>query len=83
MPSSRLCVVIVGATASVSMVMLNCFESDDTEFVALTVKLNVSADVGVPEIAPVVLFKLNPVGRLPLAIDHVIGVVPVAVSVWL
>jgi hypothetical protein len=48
------------------------------EFVALTVKLNVPEIEGVPEITPVVLFKLKPVGKLPLAIAHVIGVIPVA-----
>jgi hypothetical protein len=51
------------------------------EFVALTVKLNVPAVVGVPEIAPEFMFKPKPVGRLPLVMDQVIGVVPVAVSV--
>ena len=53
------------------------------EFVALTVKLNVPAAVGAPVIAPVVAFRTKPVGREPLAIDQVIGVVPVALSVWL
>jgi len=50
-------------------------------FEALTVKLNVFATVGVPEINPVVEFKLKPVGRLPLAIDQVIGAVPLALRV--
>ena len=53
------------------------------EFVGLTVKLNVPANVGVPVIAPVVPFKLKPVGNVPLDIDQFIGVVPVALSVWL
>ena len=51
------------------------------EFAALTVKLNVSIDVGVPVIAPVDAFRFKPTGRLPLLIDQVIGVVPVAFSV--
>ena len=51
--------------------------------VALAEKLNVPIAVGVPEITPVVVFKLKPAGRLPLDIDQVIGAVPVAVSVWL
>ena len=50
------------------------------EFVALTAKLNVPLAVGVPEIAPVVSFKLKPAGSAPLATAQVIGVVPVAVS---
>jgi hypothetical protein len=53
------------------------------EFVALIAKLNVPAVVGVPEITPLDAFKLNPVGNVPLAITHVIGAVPVALSVWL
>ena len=65
------------------MTMLNAFVTFPAEFVALTVKLYVFTAVGVPVIAPVVPFKFKPVGRLPLAIAHVIGVVPVALSVWL
>ena len=65
------------------MMMLSGFVSFPALFVALTVKLNVPAVVGVPVIAPLIPFKLKPAGRLPLAILHVIGVVPVAVRVWL
>jgi hypothetical protein len=57
--------------------------SNPAEFVALTVKLNVPAVVDVPEIIPALPFKLTPVGRLPLVMDHVIGAAPVAVSVRL
>jgi hypothetical protein len=53
------------------------------EFVALAVKVNVPIVVGVPEIIPLDVFKLKPVGSLPLETDQVIGVVPVASSVWL
>ena len=52
-------------------------------FVALTVKLNVPIAVGVPVMAPVVSFKLRPVGSVRLEIDQVIGFEPVAASVWL
>ena len=52
-------------------------------FVALAIKLNVPAAVGVPVIAPLVVFRLKPVGSVPLLIAQVIGVVPVALSVWL
>ena len=65
------------------MAMFMSLEVFPTAFVALTVKLNVPIVVGVPVIAPVVSFKLRPAGNVPLAIDHVIGVVPVAVSLWL
>ena len=63
------------------IVILKLFVSLPAVFVALTEKLNVPAVDGVPEITPVVEFKLKPVGRLPLAIDHVIGVVPFALRV--
>ena len=45
--------------------------------------MNVPVVVGVPEITPVFPFKLNPFGRLPLEIDQVIGVLPLALRVWL
>jgi hypothetical protein len=40
------------------------------------VKLNVPLAVGVPEITPVPLARLNPAGRLPEPIDHWYGAVP-------
>ena len=63
--------------------MLSALVTFPAEFVALTVKLYAFAVVGVPVIAPVVAFKLKPAGNAPLATAHVIGVVPVALSVWL
>jgi hypothetical protein len=63
-----------------------------TAFSALTVKLyvfgegvissiiTVTGNVIVPDIAPVLALRLNPGGKAPLVIDHVIGVEPVAVS---
>ena len=51
-----------------------------TVFVALTVKSNDPVAVGVPVIAPVVSFKIRPVGSAPFVTAHVIGVVPVAAS---
>jgi len=76
-------VVIVGATALVLITMLSALVAFPTLLVALTEKLNVAAVVGVPLITPLVVFKLRPPGRLPLAIAHVIGAVPVAARVWL
>jgi hypothetical protein len=52
-------------------------------FAALTVKLAVPSAAGAPDITPVDPFRLNPAGRVPPAIDHVIGAVPLAVRVWL
>jgi hypothetical protein len=60
--------------------MLKYFVVFPAVFSALTTKLDVPAVVGVPEINPVLEFKFNPAGRVPLVIDQVIGVVPVAAS---
>ena len=38
--------------------------------VTFTVKLLVPEAVGVPEINPVLLFKLNPLGSVPVTIDQ-------------
>ena len=65
------------------MVILNGLLSEPPLLVAGTVKLDVPSEVGVPEIRPVLSFKVKPVGREPLVTLHVIGAVPVAVSVWL
>jgi hypothetical protein len=56
------------------------FVSFPEEFAALTVKLNMPDTIGVPEMYPVALFKLKPLGKAPLMIDQVIGVVPLASS---
>ena len=50
---------------------------------ALTVKLAVPAAVGVPLILPVFSSNVRPSGRAPPIMFHVMGVVPVAVRVWL
>jgi len=81
MPSDRVAVVITGAVAALTMTILRALVTFPATFVALTVKLKVAAVVGVPDITPVFPFKFKPDGRLPLAKDQVIGVVPVALSV--
>ena len=65
------------------MIILRMLVPFPAVFSALTVKLNVPDAVGVPEINPVVSFKTRPVGSVRADIDQVIGVVPVAASVWL
>ena len=70
--------VIVGISV---MTMLRFLMALPAELVAQTEKLDVPAVVGVPVIVPLAVFKFSPVGRLPLNIAHVIGVVPVAVRV--
>ena len=79
-PPGKETVVITGGAA---ITIFRGFVILPVVFVALTVKLDVPIVVGVPVIAPDVSFKLKPAGRLPLAIDQVIGVVPVAVNLWL
>ena len=54
-----------------------------TEFAALTINSNFPVVVGMPVIAPVDAFRFNPTGSIPSIIAQVIGVVPVAVSLWL
>ena len=60
----------------------NAFVPLPVALVALTVKLDVPAVVGVPAITPAVE-SVNPSGNDPVSMLHVIGVSPVAVSVWL
>jgi len=79
-PPGRDVVVTVGISV---MTILRFIVAFPAVFVALTVKLYVSADVGMPVIAPVDAFKFRPAGRLPLVTVQVIGVVPVALSLWL
>jgi len=78
MPADREGVVTVGGTV---ITILKDLVSYSSVFVTLIVKLFVPAAVGTPVMAPLVAFKFKPVGRLPLATDQVIGVVPVALSV--
>ena len=72
--------MIVGTA---EMIILKALVAFPAEFVALTVKLNVPSAVGVPEITPVVAFKLRPAGNVRAEISQAIGAVPVAASVWL
>ncbi|MCR4431581.1 MAG: hypothetical protein NUV45_11230 [Tepidanaerobacteraceae bacterium] len=64
------------------MVMLKSFVSLPALFSAFTVKLNVPAAVGVPDMFPSP-DSVSPVGRLPLSRLQVMGASPVAVSAWL
>ena len=69
MPPGSVVVVTLGGGA---IVMLKAWvELWELASVTCTVKLLVPATVGVPEIAPVPLFKLNPLGSEPTGIDHV------------
>ena len=48
----------------------------ELESVTLTVKLNWPADAGVPEITPVLAFRLTPGGGAPEVTDQAYGCVP-------
>ena len=80
MPPDREGVVIEGISVMTILRLLVVFPAT---FVALIVKLDVPIAVGIPVIVPVAAFKLKPVGSVPLETDQVIGVVPVALSLWL
>ena len=80
MPPGRDGVVIIGNAVTT---IFRFIEALPATFVALTVKLNGPVAVGMPVIAPLVAFRFKPVGSAPLPIDQVIGVVPVAASLWL
>jgi hypothetical protein len=83
-PPGNVAVVIVGATPppTVAIVMDNSFVSFPVELVAFTVKLDAFAVVGVPEIIPLPK-RFKPIGNAPLSRLHVMGMSPVAASVWL
>ena len=74
MPPGRDVVVIVIAVGvgvvPEFMVMLNCFSVLFEPDTALTVNVEVPADVGVPVIAPVEELSDNPAGKLPDETDH-------------
>jgi hypothetical protein len=86
-PSGNDVVVTVGPTAVAVINIESDFAALPLELVALTVKVNVpgvTLSEGVPEISPPVESS-KPSGNVPKPeiIPHVIGVVPVAVSVWM
>ena len=65
------------------MTILRSIVAFPSAFVATTVKSDVPIAVGMPVNAPVPVFKLKPAGSAPLLINHVIGVLPVTMSLWL
>ena len=71
---------VVATSGSDETTILRFTVAFSAEFVALTVKSDAPIAVGVPVIAPVDAFRFKPAGKLPLAIDQVIGVVLVAAS---
>ena len=75
---------MVGATVAAVMVMLALWVAfGNVPLAACTVKLNVPAAVGVPFNIPLAALRVRPAGKLPKATLQVMGVVPLAVKVWL
>ena len=79
-PVGNVVVVMVGATGAAVIAIDKFLVSLPALLVALTVKLNVPAVLGVPDITPADE-SVKLLGKLPFSNDHVISVVPVAVSV--
>ena len=82
-PPLALNLTVYSAGTALVIVIDSSFVSLPALFSALTVKLAVPAAVGVPLISPVASSSVRPAGRLPLSMPHVMGVVPVALRVWL
>ena len=86
-PASELIATLSGVPAVVTVILSACEAVSDfgvVESVTCTVKPNVPAVVGVPEIAPVLAAKLNPVGSEPALMLQLYGdVPPVAANVAL
>ena len=67
------CFVITGGTAAAFIVMVNATAADvPPAFVAVTVKFDVPAAVGVPEMTPLLLM-VSPAGSEPLATVQLVG----------
>ena len=70
--------------AAAAMVMVNAWLAVPPALLALTVALNVPAAVGVPLNMPLMLSRVSPAGSGPAGARlQVIGVVPLAMKVWL
>jgi hypothetical protein len=75
---------VVIASADAIVPLYDCVAVTEFASVAFTVNAYAPAVVGVPPIAPVAAFKLNPAGNVPLPIVNAIGEVPPDVcTVWL
>ena len=74
-PDESAVAVIVGTDAAAMTICSGCVPERFAASVTFTVKLEVPAVVGVPEIVPL-LASVKPVGSDPALIDHVYGGVP-------
>ena len=66
-------VVVIVSVAGATVIVSACVSVTGVAAESRTcaVKLNEPEAVGVPEMAPVLAFRVNPPGNAPLLIDHV------------
>ena len=81
-PPAVLGLVMTGAGELMTMV-LACCALGAVPLAAGMVKANELAVVGVPLNTPLVALSVSPAGTVPVTMLQVIGVVPLAVKVWL
>ena len=74
--------LMAGAGGLITMVTL-CAAFGAVPLATWTVKKNELTVVGVPLNTPLVALSVSPAGTVPVTMLQVIGVVPVAVKVWL
>ena len=76
--------VMVGAAVAALMLMVMFWVAlGDVPLAAWMVKVNAPAVVGVPFNIPLAALRVRPAGKVPEATLQVMGVVPLAVKVWL
>ena len=73
---------MTGASCAITMVLL-CDALGSVPLAAWTTKLTLPAAVGVPLNTPLLALSVRPGGVVPLAMVQLMGVVPLAVKVWL
>jgi hypothetical protein len=79
-PSGKLVVVIIGAKSASTTIESAWSSKAVLASVTLIVKFDVPATVGVPVIAPVEAFNVNPVGSVPAVMLKVKGAEPPVVA---
>ena len=84
MPLAGVTLVMFGAADAAAMTMVTlCVALGRVPLAACTANVNEPAVVGVPLRMPLEALSVRPVGNVPVAMDQVIGAVPVAVKVRL
>ena len=76
-------VTLMTGTIGVAMAILRPWLAWPRVLVARRVKVKMPAVVGIPVMAPVVVFKFRPDGSVPVGMDQAMGAKPVATGVKL